>query len=198
MDYPLVVPGGGGAGRLSEVLLDFVGVIPASRQQPVANPQARAAVLVRAAARKAAATSGSLALPPGPLGLLTVLPDLLAVWKIQSQLVADIAAVYGKTHTLSREQMLYCLFRHLASQALRDLVVRAGGRWLIQRVSPAVLQTIAQKIGVHLSKKVIGSSLSRWLPLAGALGVGAYAYFDTRQVGATAVALFEKEIQLSP
>jgi hypothetical protein len=37
-----------------------------------------------------------MALPPGPLGLATVIPDLLAIWKLQQQLVADIAAVFGK------------------------------------------------------------------------------------------------------
>ena len=137
-----------------------------------------------------------MALPPGPLGLLTLIPDLVAVWKIQSQLVADIAAVYGRQEQLTKEQMLYCLFRHLASQAVRDLAVRAGERWLVQRASLAVLQTVAQKLGVHLSRKVIGASLSRWLPLVGAVGVGTYAYFDTRQVAATAIALFEQDIEV--
>jgi hypothetical protein len=49
---------------------------------------------------------------PGQLGLLTVLPDLVAMWRIQSQLVSDIAAVYGKTANLGREHMLWCLFKH--------------------------------------------------------------------------------------
>ena len=180
-------------GPLALALLDFVGTIPTSRQQAVDQPRAVSARLTRAAARTAAATSGSLALPPGPLGLLTVLPDLFAVWKIQSQLVADIAAVYGRSDALTKEQMLYCLFRHLASQAVRDLLVRAGERWLIQRASLAVLQSVAQRIGLHLSKKVIGAGLSRWLPLVGAVGVAGYAYYDTRQVAATAIALFEND-----
>ena len=184
-------------GPLTLALLDFVGTIPSSRQHAVDQPRAVAARLTRAAARTAAATSGSLALPPGPLGLLTVLPDLFAVWRIQSQLVADIAAVYGRSDALTKEQMLYCLFRHLASQAVRDLVVRAGERWLIQRASLAVLQSVAQRIGLHLSKKVIGAGLSRWLPLVGAVGVAGYAYYDTRQVAATAIALFENDATIS-
>ncbi|MEW5296878.1 MAG: hypothetical protein WDW36_000125 [Sanguina aurantia] len=32
--------------------------------------------------------------------------------------------------------------------------------------------------------------ISRWLPVVGALGVGAYAYHDTGQVAKTAIALF--------
>ncbi len=72
--------------------------------------------------------SASLALPPGPLGMLTVLPDLFVIWKIQRQLVADIFALHGRTVELTRTHMLYCLFRHMASQVLRDVVVRAGER----------------------------------------------------------------------
>ncbi len=177
--------------RLSLAVLDLAGTIPASSQTTALQPRATAERLARAAARRAAAVSGSLALPPGPLGLLTVLPDLLAVWKIQSQLVADLAAVYGKTSTLTKEHMLFCLFRHLASQAVRDLAVRAGERWLLQRASVALLQSVASRIGLSLSKRFIGASLSRWLPVAGALGVAGYAYYDTRQVAATAIALFE-------
>ena len=185
-------------GRLSQLVVDYVGVVPDSTKKTALQPRAAARSLARTAARKAAATSGSLALPPGPLGLLTLVPDLIAVWKIQSQLVADIAAVYGRSATLTKEQMVYCLFRHLASQAVRDLVVRAGERWLVQRASLALLQTVASRIGVKLSKKMIGSSLSRWLPLVGALGVGAYAYYDTNQVASTAMELFERDIELHP
>ena len=186
------------AGRLTQLVVDYVGVVPDSTKKTALQPRAAARSLARTAARKAAATSGSLALPPGPLGLLTLVPDLIAVWKIQSQLVADIAAVYGRSATLTKEQMVYCLFRHLASQAVRDLVVRAGERWLVQRASLALLQTVASRIGVKLSKKMIGSSLSRWLPLVGALGVGAYAYYDTNQVASTAMELFERDIELHP
>jgi len=58
--------------------------------------------------------AGTLALPPGPLGWMTILPEMVGVWKIQAQMVADIAALYGKTATLTQEQMLYCLFKHTA------------------------------------------------------------------------------------
>jgi len=40
---------------------------------------------------------------------------------------------------------------------------------------------------------VVGKSISRWVPLIGAAGVSAYAFYDTRQVGLTAMKLFERE-----
>lgn len=113
-------------------------------------------------------------------------------------MVADIAGTYGKQTFLTREQMLYCLFRHTAAQAVRDLVVRVGDRFLVRRVLLRAFQTIARKVGVRITQRVIGKSISRWLPIIGALGVGAYAYYDTGQVAQTAIELFEGEIEIEP
>jgi len=44
---------------------------------------------------------------------------------------------------------------------------------------------------VKLSRRALGEGVSRWLPVIGALGVGAYAYYDTGQVAATAIELFD-------
>lgn len=182
---------GGPAVRLAELLLDLVGRIPSSRETPQAGAAAQAARAIgQGAAARAALAAGSLALPPGPLGWFTLLPELLTVWKIQSQMVADIAAVYGRSATLDRQQMLYCLFRHAASQAVRDLVVRAGERYLVRTASMGVLKSVARRIGLRFTERGIGSGLSRWMPVIGAVGVGAYAYYDTAKVAATAIELF--------
>jgi hypothetical protein len=135
--------------------------------------------------------SGSLSLPPGFLGWLTVLPELVGVWKLQAQMVSDIAAVYGQRKTLGRERMLYCLFKHVSAQLFRDVVVRVGERVVVRQTSLRVLQNIAQQVGVQVSKAVLAKSASRFVPLLGAVGVGAYAYYDTLQVAKTAIELFE-------
>ncbi len=179
------------ADALATAALDIAGRIPSSEETTSPTPLQAAQALTRAAANKAAMTSGTLALAPGPFGLLTVLPDLLVVWRIQSQLVSDIAAVYGQTASLSKEHMLYCLFKHSAAQAVRDLAVRAGDRWLVRKVSGALVQNIAKRIGVRLSQKVLGNGAARFFPLIGAVGVGGYAYYDTTKVAASAIALFE-------
>lgn len=179
------------AEALATAALDIAGRIPTSELPSAAQPLQAAQALARAAAQKAAMTSGTLALAPGPFGLLTVLPDLLAVWRIQSQLVSDIAAVYGQSASLSKEHMLYCLFKHSAAQAVRDLAVRAGDRWLVRKASGALVQNIAKRIGVRLSQKVLGNGAARFFPLLGAVGVGGYAYYDTTKVAASAIALFE-------
>ena len=132
--------------------------------------------VAREISRRAAAKAQSLRIArdaPGPLGWLTIAPELLAVWKIQAQMVSDLAGVYGKAATLTREHMVYCLFRHTAAQLLRDVAVR-------------------------VAQRSAGGGIARWLPVVGAVGVGAYALYDTRQVAATAIELFEKGVVLVP
>ena len=184
--------------RIAQQILDFLSHIPPSREHPREHPRARAEAIALAARRKAFLASSSLALPPGPLGWLTVLPELVTIWKIQAQMVADIAAVCGRHATLTREQMLYCLFRHAAAQAVRDLAVRAGQRWVVQTATTHTIRSIAHRIGVKLSERTLGSSLARMLPVAGALGVGAYAWYDTRQIARTAFAMFSHEVEFVP
>jgi hypothetical protein len=118
--------------------------------------------------------------------MLTVLPDLYLIWKTQRQMVADIFALYGRTAELTRTHMLYCLFRHAASQVMRDVVVRAGQRMVVQQLSGGALRGVVNKIGVTVTQRAVGTAATRWVPLAGAAAVGAYAYWDTLQVAKTA------------
>lgn len=187
---PAPIPGPALGGAILELVLH----VPSSHERPQQHPAERAHSIARAAARKASLLSGSMALPPGLLGWLTVMPELLGVWKLQAQMVSDIAGVYGKTHALGREQMLYCLFRHVSAQLFRDVVVRVGERIMIRQTSLNFLQALAQKIGGLVVKTVLRKGAARFVPLLGAVGVGAYAYYDTLQVAQTAVELFERDI----
>lgn len=187
----------GVAQRIADAIFDLVGKVPQSDEPAHRHPAKRARSIATKTAAKAALSAGSLALPPGPWGWLTILPELRTVWMQQARMVADIAHTYGKGASLSRELMLYCLFRHLAPAAFRGVVTQAGERIVIRRASPRALRAIVQKIGLRISLRVLGRGVSRWVPVVGALGVGAYAYYDTGQVAATAMDLFAREIDFA-
>jgi hypothetical protein len=190
----LAIPAHGLVQRTRDALLELVSRIPESSEDRVADAATRARQLTTTAALKAATISGSLALPPGPLGLMTVLPDLYAVWRLQARLVSDIAAVYGQTAFLSRESMAWCLFRHAAAQAVRDVVTRVGERVVVNGTSLRALEAILTAVGVRTTQRLLEKGAARFIPMVGALGVAAYAYYDTGQVGHTAIDLFGKEI----
>jgi hypothetical protein len=111
------------------------------------------------------------------------LPDLYAIWRVQAQLVADIAAVYRKTVFLTEETMLFSLFRHAAAQAVRDLIVRTGERVLVERPTLRTLQRISAKIGAKTTQRILGRGASRWVPIVGALGVAGSLTTTPAQLG---------------
>lgn len=184
------------ASLIGQAILSLIGMVPASKEAASPAPMNDARKTANAAAARAAMAAGALALPPGVVGWLTILPEMVGVWKIQRQLVADIAAIYGKHASLTPEQVVYCLFQHTATQGVRDLVVRVGQRTLVRRASPALIRTITRRIGAKLAQKAAGKGMARWIPVVGAVGMGAYAYYDTAQVAATAIDLFEGVIEV--
>jgi hypothetical protein len=179
------------AGTLADALENIVSSVPPSRESATGHPGVAARALARKSATRAAALSGALALPPGVFGMLTVLPDLVAIWRIQSQMVADIAGLYGREVELTRAHMVYCLFRHATSQLARDVVVRAGERLVFRQMSGGALKNVLTSVGMSVTQRVAGTAASRWLPVVGAAAVAGYACYDTLQVAKTAIGLLE-------
>ena len=177
--------------KLSTLLFELITDIPESLYSPNENSDEKIKKLIRQAAVKASLVSATLSVPAGVTGVLTSIPDIAAIWRIQAQLVSDIAATYGKFAMLSREAMVWCLFRHSAAQLVRDIAVRTGSRIVVQKVSFAVLETLLKKIGLKVSTKFLGRAALRAIPAIGALGNGAYSFYDTTEVGKTAAAYFK-------
>jgi len=173
------------------VIFELITNIPDSLHASTNDPDSRVRMLSQQAAFKAAAVSATLSIPAGFTGVLTAIPDIAAIWRIQAQLVSDIAATYGKFALLSREAMVWCLFRHSAAQLLRDIAVRTGSRIVVQKISATALRKIIEKVGLKISSTFISKSLLRAIPAIGAIGNGAYAYYDTSEVGKTAAAYFK-------
>jgi len=193
--YPIAEVAQTGFGdRLTDTILNLISKVPSSSEVYSSTPDARARRIARNAARTSAGISGGAALAPGPLGMLTILPDLVGVWRVQAQMVSDIAAIYGKTATLTQEQMVYCLFKQSAAQLLRDIIVREGGRYLVLPTTMRMMRNLIAKIGVKVGQRSVGKAVARYAPLVGALGVGAYAYYDTQKVADTAIDLFSSEV----
>jgi len=182
--------------KLFRILFKVIHEIPTSSEKETSEALIRSRKLISEASFKAAAISGALALPSGPLGWLTILPDLAAIWRLQAQMVADIGGAFGKKGKLTEESMIYCLFRHATAQVVRDLVTRMGERVVVQRGSLRVAENVLESIGIKLVHRVARGGLWRLLPAIGALAVAGYAYYDTDQVGQTAIEFFSKDIEL--
>lgn len=182
---------------LTRALIDLISQVPQSNEAKSDDPLSRARAIAKSSSLKAAAISGAMALPPGPLGIVTLVPDLLAIWKLQQTMVADIAASFGKSTFLARETMVYCLFKHGSAALVRDIAARVGERVVIRTLSAPLFRSILERLGVRVTERVVAKGVARWLPLIGAVGVSAYAYADTAKVAATAIDVFSRDLVIS-
>jgi hypothetical protein len=182
--------------HIADAILQAIGKVPQTAEHKIANPEERAREIASSAATRAGLAAGTMAAPPGLSGLLTLVPELMTVWRIQTQMVADIAGVYGHASKLTREQMIYCLFEATAGKTVSALVVMIGESVAIRRPTLRALQGMAANIGFKVIQRLLGRGIVRWMPLVGAVSVGAFAYYETSQVAETAIGLFEKPIDV--
>jgi hypothetical protein len=181
------------ARALTPALQEVVGALPKPGVRKRRHPETAARQLAASAALKAALAAGSLALPTGVLGWLTLLPQLRAVWRIQVQLVVDIAALQGHRGPPSEQALLHCLFEQGTARSLRLGLARAGERLAASSLSTRLLQLAAGRLALRLTRSLLGRGAARLLPWVGALGIGAWAYLETARVARTATALFQSE-----
>ena len=181
--------------KVFHAIRGLVEEVPASNELHSPNPRKRAEFLAEKAAWQAAGIAGSLAVVPGPLGILTIIPALGQIWRIQRQLVSDIAACYGKSAILTPTVMVYCLFRHGSATVFKETVVQLGGRMLVKQGSLHVFQRLVEKISINVPHRLIGQFISRCLPILGPAAIGAFTYRDTKKVAASAIIAFENEIE---
>ncbi|HYF60868.1 MAG TPA: hypothetical protein VEA81_18125 [Burkholderiaceae bacterium] len=175
-------------------IVDLVSRVPTTREPASDHPDRRAAELAASAKRRSAVLSAAAALPPGPIGWLTLLPEAVAIWRVQAQMVADIAGAYGQADALTPELMLHCLFRHSAGRAVGGLAARAGERVLVRHASYRALQPIARAVAGRMARRTFARGVARWVPGLGSAAIGVYAWRDTAEVARTAIETFSRTI----
>lgn len=176
-------------GQLARELEALLAKVPHSREPQASAPLARANEIGKSATLRTAAISSGLAMPRGTAGILAILPDLLSVWHIQSVMVADIAACYGKSHELDSTKMAYCLFHHMDDKILWCEFPPLG-KHAPTAESGHMLSKLARSVSVRIGQRLLGRVLGSWVPFLGAIGLGALTAYDTDQVARTARRVF--------
>jgi hypothetical protein len=162
----------------------------------VGDPSAIVEVITEDACYKTFAISAGLSIPPGFLGILSILPELFMIYRIQARLVKDIATLYGKEASLSAELLFYCLFKQTGIHILRNFIQETGAKILIRPSTLRMMEKLAEKIGFEVTRSTLKKSIFRFLPFVGAIFSGGLSYYDTKKIGESSSALFSKEILL--
>lgn len=150
----------------------------------------------RAAAGKAFIASTLAALPPGPLGLATILPELVAVTKIQVTLIHQIAAYHNKSAQLN-PTLVALVFASEAGVHAGKLVVRSSAeriavRLLSTRAAETLVAKLSERVGIRITSRLVG----RWIPVVLAPVFGAFSRSMTLKIGKLADEMFSKDIRV--
>jgi hypothetical protein len=147
--------------------------------------------MISSASWKAFGISTAAALPPGPIGWATIIPELLAVTKIQMNLIYKIATYYEKEKKLN-QTIIMLIFANEAGLAVgRQVVKKVGTRLIINALGSKAIRPIAQKIAARIGARLTQKFIGRWIPFILAPLFGAYSKSMTTKIGQEAVRFFE-------
>ena len=186
---------------LRKTILDQItkiaGTIPVSTRAPSATPKMAAKELAMTVARHSAAISGGASIIPGIGSTALIAADLIAVLRLQQRMIADISALYDNRQALDEEAMIALLFKDIAPNSVRSLIVGSGPKrsFDIRVASQAILRRTLQRIAWTLARRIAGRAVARLVPVVGAIGAGLGSYRQTLAVGDTAIAFFEGRVR---
>ncbi len=160
--------------------------------QPLGTPEE----MTGEAAQKAFAISTSLGLVPGPLGMATILPEVVALAKLHINLIHRIARHHNKQQHVSREIVLLVLANVMGVAAGEVLVRKVGAALVLRSVDSAVAKRVAQKIGSRIINKAAEKAIGRWIPVLTAPLFGYFSRSLTKKVGREADRLFSGALEV--
>lgn len=132
-------------------------------------------------------------LVPGPLGALTIVPELTAVIRNQIQMIYDIGVALGKETHLTGDLLLSIFYTVTGGGAIGLAVVR-GGRLLVKRASLRIIQRIVIWLGGKITQRALRALLARWVPIVGSAAMGIWTRQSTVSMGKQAAKLLAHEI----
>jgi hypothetical protein len=139
--------------------------------------------MIDEAAGRAFKISTVLGLIPGPIGFVSILPEVVALTKLQVDLIYRIARYYRKAEAVNREIVLLMLANVMGVAGGEALIRKAGTALVIRSANTAVVRALARKVGRHVIDTAIEKAVGRWIPVVTAPLFGYFSRSLTRKIG---------------
>lgn len=151
--------------------------------------------LIETCAKQNAGISAAAGIVPGPLGLLAVVPEIVAVTRNQLNLIYDVGVASGKEDLMTRELMV-TVFASAFGLSLGGLGMMHGSKLIIKRSSLRVMQKIIAILGGKITQQALKASIGKWFPVVGSAALAAWSYQTTKTVGKKAGKILEMDIEI--
>jgi len=149
--------------------------------------------IIKVYALKCSSVSGFTGLVPGPWGMLTIIPDIVMVLRLQTEMLAKLSVAYNKEKIVSKELVLYMLFQGVGAAGVSFVAVKAG-QVIVKRASTRIIQRMVAMLGGRIAQRAIVRAASRYIPIIGASVMATWVGYMTRQIGNAAKDLLSKDI----
>lgn len=150
--------------------------------------------MISEAAKKTFWVSTTMSAAWGPAGLATILPEIVAVMRIQMTLVYRIAHYHGKESILNHQVILLVFANALGLTIGPQILRRIGTTLVIRTLGLPVISRIARMIGAEIAVKITQRIAGRWVPVLLAPVFGLLSRNMTIKIGGEADRLFGAEI----
>lgn len=152
--------------------------------------------MINEAAQRAFKISTALGLIPGPVAIVTILPEIVALTKLQMNLIRRIARYHRKQEKVTRELILLIFGNVVGIAAGEAVIKRVGTRLIIRSVHTTVMRGLAKKIGSRIIDRAAQRAVARWLPMIVAPLFGYFSRTMTEKIGREADRIFSGEIEI--
>jgi len=152
--------------------------------------------MTSSASWKAFWISTGAAIPPGPLGLATILPELMAITKLQMNLIYKIAAYYHKQGKVNKTIVMLIFANQVGLALGKQVVKRIGRRVIIRALGSKAIRPIAQRIATKIGARLAQKAIGRWIPFVLAPIFGAFSKSMTTDIGREADKIFSQDIEV--
>jgi hypothetical protein len=147
--------------------------------EPVGTPDE----MIDEAARKAFKISTALGLIPGPIGFVSIIPEVVALTKLQINLIYRIARHYNRRETVDEEIILLILANVMGVAGGEALIRKAGAALVIKSANTRAVRALARRIGTRIIDRAAEKAIGRWIPLLTAPLFGYFSRSLTRRIG---------------
>lgn len=136
---------------------------------------------------------GKAGLLIGPLGMLSVVPEVVLIIRNEIGLIYDVAKAHGKSDLVSKEVVVSILLSGFGTP-VDSLVTTRGGKYLAKFVSSQDYKNMVVLLSGKVAQQLLKSTVSKYLPKVGPAAMAAWTNYTTRKIGKRAHEVFGSEL----
>jgi uncharacterized protein (DUF697 family) len=152
--------------------------------------------MIRKASRAAFLISTGAGIPSGPVGLATIVPEIVAITRLQINLILRVAKFYQQEAKVNKTIILTVLGVAMGVVLKHALINKVGARIIVKSLSAEGAKRITREIGEKFAVGLLKRGIGRWVPLMLAPIFGYLSLSMTRKVGREAESLFSHELEV--